>query len=118
WMGAAVNDLWVMDFREWLRTGKAARRPIVVGRQAQSGLPDVYLKSDPIRGDTLYMTTTLDAPNKRGVAADLKNPAPGNWRGRSTRRKDAALQHLSLAGDLLAAEYLKGASSHIERFGL
>jgi len=118
WMGAAVNDLWVMDFREWLRTGKTARRPIVVGRQAQSGLPDVYLKSDPIRGDTLYMTTTLDAPNKRVVAVDLKDPAPEKWRELIPQRKDAALQRLSLSGEILAAEYLKGASSHIERFGL
>ncbi len=118
WMGAAVNDLWVIDFREWLRTGKAERRPIVVGKSAQSGLPDVYLKSDPIRGDTLYMTTSLDAPNKRVVAVDLKNPAPERWRELIPERKDAALQRLSLSGELLVAEYLKGASSHIERFGL
>jgi prolyl oligopeptidase len=118
WMGAAVNDLWVIDFREWLRTAKAERRPIVVGKQAQSGLPDVYLKSDPIRGDTLYMTTSLDAPNKRVVAVDLKNPAPETWREVIPERKDAALQRLSLAGELLVAEYLKSASTHVERFGL
>ncbi|HSS75282.1 MAG TPA: prolyl oligopeptidase family serine peptidase [Thermoanaerobaculia bacterium] len=121
WMGAAVNDLWVMDFPAWLRTGKAERRPIVVGQPAQSGLPDVYLKSDPIRGDILYMTTSLDAPNKRVVAVDLNDPAPGDpkkWRQLIPERKDAALQKLSLAGDLLVAEYLKNASSRIERFGL
>ncbi|HEX3554641.1 MAG TPA: prolyl oligopeptidase family serine peptidase [Thermoanaerobaculia bacterium] len=118
WMGSSANDLWVIDFREWLRTGKAARRPIVVGQQAQSGLPDVYLKGDPIRGDTLYMTTTLDAPNKRVVAVDLNDPTPGKWRELIPERKDAALQRLSLAGGLLAAEYLKSATTHIERFGL
>ena len=121
WMGAAVNDLWVVDFRAWLRTGKAERRPIVVGQPAQSGLPDVYLKSDPIRGDTLYMTTSLDAPNKRVVAVDLNDPAPGDpkkWREVIPEHKDAALQRLSLAGDLLVAEYLKNAGSRIERFSL
>ncbi|MBW8874734.1 MAG: S9 family peptidase [Acidobacteria bacterium] len=118
WMGSSVNDLWVIDFHEWLRTGKAARRPIVVGQPAQSGLPDVYLKGDPIRGDTLYMTTTLDAPNKRVVAVDLNDPTPGKWRELIPERKDAALQSLSLAGGLLAAEYLKSATTHIERFGL
>jgi prolyl oligopeptidase len=121
WMGAAVNDLWVIDFRAWQRTGKAPRRPIVVGQPAQSGLPDVYLKGDPIRGDTLYMTTSLGAPNKRVVAVDLNDPAPGDpkkWRVLIPERKDAALQTLSLAGDLLVAEYLKNASSRIERFGL
>ncbi|HEX4963198.1 MAG TPA: prolyl oligopeptidase family serine peptidase [Thermoanaerobaculia bacterium] len=121
WMGAAVNDLWVMDFRAWLRTGKAARRPIVVGQQAQSGLPDVYLKSDPIRGNILYMTTSLGAPNKRVVAVDLNDPELADakkWRELIPEHKDAALQRLSLAGDLLVAEYLKNASSRIERFGL
>jgi prolyl oligopeptidase len=121
WMGAAVNDLWVIDFREWLRTGKLARRPIVVGRQAQSGLPDVYLKGDPIRGDILYMTTSLDAPNKRVVAVDLSAPVPADrkrWRAVIPERKDAALQRLSRAGDLLVAEYLKNAATRIERFGL
>ncbi|HEY0514741.1 MAG TPA: prolyl oligopeptidase family serine peptidase [Thermoanaerobaculia bacterium] len=118
WMGSGVNDLWVLDFREWLRAGKAERRPIVVGRQAQSGLPDVYLKGDPIAGSTLYMTTNLDAPNKRVVAVDLEDPAPARWREVIPERRDAALQRLSLAHGLLAAEYLKNASTRIERFGL
>jgi prolyl oligopeptidase len=118
WMGSAVNDLWVVDFREWQRAGKAERRPIVVGRQAQSGLPDVYLKGDPIVGGTLYMTTSLDAPNKRVVAVDLADPAEAKWRVVIPERKDAALQSLSAARGLLVAEYLKDASSRVERFAL
>jgi prolyl oligopeptidase len=118
WLGSVVNDLWVMDLREWLRSGKAERRPIVVGKEVQSGLPDVYRKGDPIVGDILYMTTNLDAPNKRVVAVDLNDPAPAKWREIVPERKDAALQTLYLSGNLLAAEYLKGASTRIERFGL
>jgi prolyl oligopeptidase len=118
WMGSAVNDLWVVDFREWLRGANPERRPIVVGRQAQSGLPDVYLKGDPIVGSTLYMTTNLDAPNKRVVAVDLADPAPAKWRPVIAERKGAALQRLSAVPGLLVAEYLQNASSHIERFGL
>ena len=37
-------------------------------RQAQAGLPDVYRYVDPIVGDTFYMSTTLDALNRRVVA--------------------------------------------------
>ncbi len=118
WMGSAVNDLWVMDFQAWRRTGKAERRPIVVGKQAQSGLPDTYLKGDPIVGGTLYMTTTLDAPNKRVVAVDLADPAPEKWRVMIPERKDAALQRLSAARGMLVAEYLKDATTRVERFGL
>ena len=118
WMGSAVNDLWVVDFRAWRRTGKAERRPIVVGKPAQSGLPDIYLKGDPIVGSTLYMTTTLDASNKRVVAVDLADPAQEKWRVVIPERKDAALQRLSAARGLLVAEYLKDASTRLERFGL
>ncbi|HEY4595411.1 MAG TPA: prolyl oligopeptidase family serine peptidase [Thermoanaerobaculia bacterium] len=118
WMGSAVNDLWVMDFQAWLRTGKADRRPIVVGQPAQSGLPDVYRKGDPIVGDTLYMTTSLSASNKRVVAVDLRDPAPAKWREIIPERKDAALQSLSLARGLLVAEYLQNAATRLERFGL
>src|SRR5947199_5071954 len=118
WMGSAVNDLWVMDFQAWLRTGKADRRPIVVGKPAQSGLPDVYRKGDPIVGDTLYMTTSLSASNKRVVAVDLRDPAPAKWREIIPERKDAALQSLSLARGLLVAEYLQNAATRLERFGL
>lgn len=118
WMGSGVNDLWVMDFRRWLAGGEAPRRPIVVGKQAQSGLPDTYLKGDPIQGDTLYMTTNLDAPFKRVVAVDLNDPAPARWREVIPEKKGAALQKLDLAGGLLVATYLKDATTHIERFAL
>jgi len=118
WLGSGVNDLWVMDFRQWLAVGEAARRPIVVGKNAQSGLPDVYLKGDPIQSDTLYMTTNLDAPFKRVVAVDLRNPDPARWREVIPEKKGAALQKLDLAGGLLVATYLKDASTRIERFAL
>ncbi len=118
WMGSGVNDLWVMDFRQWLAGGEAPRRPIVVGKQAQSGLPDTYLKGDPIQGDTLYMTTNLDAPFKRVVAVDLNDPDPARWREVIPEKKGAALQKLDLAGGLLVATYLKDATTRLERFAL
>jgi prolyl oligopeptidase len=119
WMGSGVNDLWVMDFRRWLRDGgEAVRRPIVVGKEAQSGLPDVYLKGDPIDGDTLYMTTNLGAPHKKVVAVDLNDPDPARWREVIPEKQDAALQSVDLAGGLLVATYLKDASTRVERFAL
>lgn len=119
WMGSSVNDLWVVDLRRWLKEGgEAVKRPIVVGQEAQSGLPDVYEPGDPIVGDTLYMTTTLGALNKRVVAVDLNDPDPKRWREVIPEKKDAALQSLWLARDTLVAVYLKNASTRIERFGL
>lgn len=122
WTGSGTNDLWVMDFQEWLRTGLPAdieRKPVLVGREAQSGLYDVYETGDPIVGDTYYMTTNLDAPNKKVVAIDLKDPSPAKWREVIPERKDAVLETLSnAAGSLLVARYLKNASTRVERFGL
>jgi prolyl oligopeptidase len=117
WTGSNTNDLWVEDFRQWLATGKAELRPIVVGKKAQSGLPDVYRDTDPVVGDTFYMSTTLDALNRRVVAVDLKDPSPERWREVIPERK-AALQYVWQVGDLLTATYVQEASTRIELFDL
>lgn len=117
WTGSNSNDLWVMDFRQWLETGKAEHRPIVVGQKAQSGLPDVYRYADPIVGDTFYMSTTLKALNRRVVAVDLKDPSPEGWRELIPERKDA-LVYIWQVGDLLAGIYLQNATTRIELFEL
>jgi prolyl oligopeptidase len=118
WTGSNSNDLWVLDFRQWLETGAAERRPIVVGKAAQSGLTDVYRDTDPVAGDTLYMGTTLDALNRRVVAVDLKDPAPARWRELIPERKNTALVSISRIGDLLVGTYIRDASTRIELFGL
>ena len=120
WTGSNSNDLWVVDFQQWLKTGAAAPpmpRPIFVGKAAQAGLPDVYRDTDPVAGDTFYMSTSLDAPNRRVVAVDLKDPDPARWREVIPERK-AALVSISQVGDLLAATYVQDASTRIELFGL
>ncbi|MEA2559566.1 MAG: prolyl oligopeptidase [Acidobacteriota bacterium] len=117
WTGSNSNDLWVMDFRQWLETGKAEHRPIFVGQKAIAGLPDVYRYADPIVGDTFYMSTTLNALNRRVVAVDLKDPAPERWRELIPERKDA-LVYIWQVGDLLAGIYLHDATTRIELFEL
>ncbi|HEX6864468.1 MAG TPA: prolyl oligopeptidase family serine peptidase, partial [Thermoanaerobaculia bacterium] len=117
WTASNSNDLWVMDFRQWLETGKAEHRPVLVGKNAIAGLPDVYRHADPIVGDTFYMSTTLDALNRKVVAVDLKDPAPERWRELIPERKDALL-YIWQVGDLLAGIYLKDATTRIELFEL
>jgi prolyl oligopeptidase len=120
WTGSNTNDLWVVDFRQWLETGtsgKTERRPIAVGLNAQSGLPDVYRDVDPVAGDTFYMSTTLGVLNRRVVAVNLADPAPERWRELIPERK-SALVSISKVGDLLAATYIQDASTRIELFAL
>ena len=117
WTGSNSNDLWVMDFRQWLGTGKAEHRPILVGKSAQAGLVDVYRYVDPIVGDTYYMSTTLNALNRRVVRVDLKDPAPERWRELIPERKDALI-NVGQIGGFLTATYLHDATTRIEVFDL
>ena len=117
WTGSNSNDLWVLDFRQWLATGKAEHRPILVGRSAQAGLADVYRQIDPIVGSTYYMSTTLNALNRKVVKVDLTDPAPERWRELIPESKDA-LVGVGQVGDLLTATYLHDATTRIELFDL
>lgn len=100
------NDLWIADLDHWFRTGELRKSPVVVGQQAAS--------SGNMVGDTLFLETTLDAPNGRVFKVDMNNPAREHWVEIIPERKDAVLKGVSLARGLLAAEYLRNASSTIE----
>jgi prolyl oligopeptidase len=117
WTGSNSNDLWVLDFQQWLKAGKAERRPILVGKPAQAGLSDVYRDIDPIVGDTFYMSTTFNALNRKVVRVDLKDPSPESWREMIPERQDALVQ-IAQVGDTLTATYLHNATTRIELFGL
>ena len=73
WTGTASNDLWVYDLDAWRKSGKLERRDVAVGEDATF--------AGPIVGDTLYLLTTLDAPNGRVVAVDLAHPRAGGLEG-------------------------------------
>ncbi|MDX1584799.1 MAG: hypothetical protein R3338_14465, partial [Thermoanaerobaculia bacterium] len=105
WTGTDSNDLWVVDLDEWFRTGEFEPITIVEGEKANS--------FGPVVGDTLYMTTRLDAPNGRVVAVDLNHPERENWKPVIDERDDAVLESLELSRSFLVAEYLKDARSEI-----
>lgn len=104
------NDLWVVDFPRWLRTGELVGEFISVGEKAQSRGVAI--------GDTYYMLTTLDAPNGRIVAIDLNNSDRANWRTLVPTDPKAVIQGFDVAGGVLAVNYLVNASSTIRLFDL
>ncbi len=108
WTGTGSHDLWVVDFDRWQRTGELVRKPILEGEEAMA--------FGEIVGDTAFLRTTLDAPNGRVVAVDLNDPRRERWRDIIPERSDAVLEDISVARGILVAEYLKDASSRIERF--
>ncbi len=106
--GTRNNDLWVAPMDEFLKTGKVEKRVITKDKEAQS--------HGTIVGDTMYMLTTLDAPNGRVVAVDLNHPEQENWKQLVAQKKDAAIAGLTVADGILAVNYLKNASSQIALF--
>lgn len=110
WTGTDSNDLWVIDLDEWRRTKKFEPRTLVEGEAA------TFL--GPIEGNTLFIQTTLDAPNGRVFAVDLRKPSRAHWKEIIPERKDAALQGLSLAKNQLVVEYLENATTRLVRHAL
>ncbi|MGA7615998.1 MAG: prolyl oligopeptidase family serine peptidase [Thermoanaerobaculia bacterium] len=106
WTGTDSNDLWVIDLRHWFATGVVTMRTIVEGEKA--------ISTGPVVGDTLFMQTTLGAPNGRLVAVDLHRPDRERWREIVPERKDVILQSVSPARGMLALDALENAASVIE----
>lgn len=102
------NDLWVVDFPRWMKTGELFAEHLSVGDKAQSNGTSI--------GDTYYMFTTLEAPNGRIVKVDLNNSDRKNWKTIVPERKDAVIQGFDIAKGTVCVNYLKNASSTIALF--
>jgi prolyl oligopeptidase len=68
-------------------------------------------------GQTLYVQTTLDAPNRRVVAIDLDNPGRSNWET-VVPESDAVLQSVDLVGGTLAVQRLKDVKGRLAIYDL
>lgn len=103
------NDVFVASMDAYKKSGKVEMMPLVVGKAAASSA-DVY------KGE-VFVSTTLDAPNGRVMKKSLGD-AKGELTTIIPERKDAVIQGVSVAKDLLAVNYLKNASTQIEIFDL
>lgn len=110
WTGTNSNDLWFYDLDEWRESGELERTVIVEGEDATF--------SGPVVDDTLYMETTLDAPNGRVVAVDLNDPSRDDWREVIPERRDRVLESVDAAAGRLVVNWLKDAHNVIEVFDL
>ena len=68
-------------------------------------------------GTTLYMQTTLDAPNRRIVSSDIKHPDPKNWKTVVPESKNVIEQSL-LAGGRVVVMRLVDAKSEVSFYSL
>jgi prolyl oligopeptidase len=66
-------------------------------------------------GTVLYLRSDLDAPNRRIIAVDLRNPARSAWKTIVPERPQA-IENARMAGDRLVAEYLVDVQSRLMLF--
>ncbi|MFA5575306.1 MAG: prolyl oligopeptidase family serine peptidase [Brumimicrobium sp.] len=64
-------------------------------------------------GSTLYLITDRDAPNKRVVTVDLKNPSPENWTDLIPETNNVLT--VSTAGEYFFAHYMIDATSSVKQ---
>jgi prolyl oligopeptidase len=88
----------------------AELRPLITGFDASYDVVGV-------EGQTLYVQTNLDAPNRRVVAIDLAAPERSNWTT-VVPESDAVLQSADLVGGKLAVRRLRDVKGRLAIYGL
>lgn len=66
------------------------------------------------QGDTLFIETDLDAPNKRIVTVNINNPTPEHWKNFIPETE--SVLSISTGGGYFFAQYIKDAVSVVEQY--
>ena len=85
-------------------------RPLITGFDASYDVVGT-------EGQTLYVQTNLDAPNRRVVAIDLDNPDRANWET-IVPESDAVLQSADMVGGRLAVQRLTDVKGRLAIYSL
>ena len=68
-------------------------------------------------GTTFYIRTDKDAPNRRVIAVDVRDPAPEKWQTIIPESKNA-IENQSMTGGRIAVQYLVDVKSEVKLFDL
>jgi prolyl oligopeptidase len=68
-------------------------------------------------GPVLYLRTDKDAPNRKVIAVDIRQPAPANWTTVVPEQREA-LESVAAIGGRVVAQYLVDVQSRLKMFGL
>jgi prolyl oligopeptidase len=110
WIDTRSTDLWLVDFRRFLQTGRVERRVVSVGTEGQA--------SGTVIDGTLFLQTTKGAPNGRVIAVQADSPEESRWRDVVPERADAVIESVSFGRGLVAVTYMRNASNVVEVFDL
>ena len=68
-------------------------------------------------GTAFYIRTDKDAPNRRVITLDVRDPAPGKWQT-VIRESKNAIENLTMTGGRIAVQYLVDVKSEVKLFDL
>jgi prolyl oligopeptidase len=68
-------------------------------------------------GSLVILRSDKDAPNRKVIAIDLKNPAPAAWKTLVPERKES-IENVAVIGGRIVAQYLVDVQSKLVLFGL
>jgi prolyl oligopeptidase len=108
WVDTRSNDVWLVDFDHFRRTGRVEKHVVTVGEEGQA--------FGTVFDEVLYMQTTKGAPNGRVVAVAATAPAREPWRDVVPERPDAVIESVTFGQGVIAVTYLKNASNFVEVF--
>ena len=110
WIDTKSNDLWLVDFDRFLKSGKIDKKVVTVGADGQA--------FGTVVDGTLFIHTTKGAPRGRVVAASASQPGQAQWRDIVPERADAIIDTVSFGKGVIAVTYLKNAANVVEVFDL
>ncbi len=99
------NDLWLVDFADWLKTGNLVRRDIIVGCDSSSSARVVH--------NRLYILTNEKAPNSQVFSAPLTNPGQAYWQLFAAEDSAAAIEDWGFSANSLLLSYKINAASAV-----
>jgi len=110
WVDTKSNDLWLVDFDQFLQTGRVEKRVVAAGGEGQT--------TGTVIDGTLFLQTTRGAPHGRVVTVSTAAADLTTWTDVVAERDDAVIEHVSWGAGILAVVYLKHASNVAEVFDL
>ena len=105
------NRLYFADLGDPMKPNlRAAVKPVIETDDAEYA---------PIgnKGTVVYLRSDKDAPNRKVIAVDLKNPAPSAWKTIVPERKEA-MESVAIIGGRIVVQYLADVQSRLALFGL
>jgi len=108
------NDLWLVDFERYLRTGDFEKVEVSIGT---SGNGEGSVVNGP-DGPLLALFTYKNAPNGRVVTVPVADPREKNWHDLVPERSDATIESVVFAAGHVVVTYLERASTRILVFDL